>query len=51
MLMDCERMKSILPLDVLFEELEYRKVREQRVGLSAKFEGNWNCFDVKHTRH
>jgi len=46
MLMDCERMKSILPpFNVLLKELEYRKVREAAGRLSAKFEDNWNCLD------
>lgn len=46
MLMDCERMKAVLPdAYTLRKELEYRKARESAGRAAAKFEGNWNCLD------
>lgn len=49
MLMDCERMKAILPP---FEQLQtveglYRRVRGDVVKHAAVFQGDWNCRDGK----
>lgn len=46
MVMDCERMKTVLPdFEALKKELVYRKAREAAGKASARFEGNWNCLD------
>jgi hypothetical protein len=48
MLMDCERMKKVVPSSYeVFRrtELMYRNVRESAGRNTAKFEGNWNCLD------
>jgi hypothetical protein len=47
MLMDCAKMKSVLPE---FEQLRrvegmYRKARTDVGAVTARFAGNWNCLD------